>query len=267
MKARHVYLLIPLFLLQALTVGAIVGTVFRTVDTAAQTRLWILDFMALADVLVLLVTARKLSRTEAEEAAANPVQLYMAARAQRHDVFNHLFVIRGLLQRSDFDRAITYMDELITDFKEVSDLLTLGKPVVGALIMNKAGQARAQGIDFKLTVRGNLTGLVVKETYLTKILGNILDNGMDAVQMAPEKKIELKISEEKNSYVFQVTDSGDALTPRLRRHIFKPMFSTKGPGRGVGLAIARQLTDMCGGIIEVRLNPTTFSIIFPKIPL
>ncbi|HUW64430.1 MAG TPA: ATP-binding protein [Spirochaetia bacterium] len=274
MKERNLYLLVPFFLLQALTIIAITGKMFATVSSYAQTSLWFLNFMGLADVIIVLVVARKWSAArqlhelpvEDSQDASDRESLLLAAKAQRHDFLNHLNVISGLLNLNMTGEAKAYINQFCADVRDVSDLLTLGKPVVGSLILNKVSLARARGIDFKLTVKTDLTGLKVKETYITKVLGNLIDNAMEALQTAQKKEIELIIDEKDNYYVFELIDSGTTLNEALTSRIFQPLFSTKGPDRGIGLAIARHIAEICGGEIEVKLFPTTFTVRFGKQP-
>lgn len=272
MKHKNLRILVPIFALQALTIFALMVQLFGPLSAQTRTSLWILNLTGFANVVIVLIVVKKCfmsgrtdqTSTHAFSDATCVEGILLAARAQRHDFRNHLTVIHGLLSVGMPSEAKTYIDQFCAEVKDVDDLLSLGKPVIGSLLLNKISVAKAMGIDFKLAVRTDLASLPVKETDIIKVLGNIIDNAMEAVQTAPSKEIALTIDEKDNEYVFELTDSGTGLNENLVRHIFKSMFSTKGPDRGVGLFIAKQTAQICGGEIEVKLSPTTFTVRFAK---
>ncbi len=62
-----------------------------------------------------------------------------------------------------------------------------------------------------------------------------------------------------------VRDSGPGIPPEIQDHIFRPYFSTKGSGTGMGLALAEKLVRQHRGQLDFRTNSqgTTFSITLP----
>lgn len=272
MTQKKIYFLIPVFLLQAMIFIVLTGWIYPTVGKTAQNILWAIEFMGLADVLIILIAARKWPVYVAakEPPLEDPGEvesrrsLTLAARAQRHDFVNHLMIISGLLHLNMLDDAKNYIRQFCADVQEVSDLLRFDRPILGSLILTKANQARARGIDFKLSVKTDLGHFLIKDKYVTRVLGNLIDNAMEAVETAPQKEIELIIYENEDNYFFDVIDSGNDMNESLAKKIFEPTFSTKGRGRGIGLLVARQLVDLCRGDVRLKIHPTTFTVRFPK---
>ena len=89
---------------------------------------------------------------------------------------------------------------------------------------------------------------------------------INAIQAIPEGgKIEIKISEKDNLAIIQFIDSGEGISEENMNKIFEPLFTTKQKGTGLGLASCKNIIEQHQGEINVTNNPTTFTIILPKI--
>ena len=78
-------------------------------------------------------------------------------------------------------------------------------------------------------------------------------------------KIEIKISDQNNLAILKFIDSGDGIPDENISKIFEPLFTTKQKGTGLGLASCKNIVEQHQGEISVENNPTTFTIILPKI--
>jgi len=89
---------------------------------------------------------------------------------------------------------------------------------------------------------------------------------INSIQAIPEGgKIEIKISEKDNLAIIQFIDSGEGISEENMNKIFEPLFTTKQKGTGLGLASCKNIVEQHQGEINVTNNPTTFTIILPKI--
>lgn len=78
------------------------------------------------------------------------------------------------------------------------------------------------------------------------------------------------VSDEKESVIISVKDSGEGITPENIDKIFDPFFTTKEPGSGtgLGLAISARLVESFGGTIKVESqlgSGTTFTLRLPGV--
>ena len=87
---------------------------------------------------------------------------------------------------------------------------------------------------------------------LNKIVANILDNSIEAVEELNEPEIELKALRKNDSVVILIKDNGPGIRRKDMSKIFIPLFTTKQEKMGMGLPIARKLSFEMGGRIEVK---------------
>ena len=90
---------------------------------------------------------------------------------------------------------------------------------------------------------------------LTTVVGNLVDNALDAVTNTSEAKVEVHIGEDDGGVRVDVRDSGPGVPVEVMDDIFRQGFSTKNSpdgGRGYGLALARVVCQRRGGRLAVR---------------
>jgi len=111
--------------------------------------------------------------------------------------------------------------------------------------------ARKAGVELSMENQGGLPSVQGDPTGLVQVAVNLLQNAIDASERGQAVRVRLR--SERPQVVLEVLDSGDGVPDSLRERIFEPFFTTKQPGRGTGLGlhIARQLVEGCGG--ELRL--------------
>jgi two-component system nitrogen regulation sensor histidine kinase NtrY len=105
---------------------------------------------------------------------------------------------------------------------------------------------------------------------MQRVFVNLVDNSLDALADSPgERTIEVStcLDESLNSVTVEVTDNGSGVEPGGYEQLFFPYFSTKRKGRGLGLAIVRQIVSEHNGFIRAEPNSPRGTRIIMKIPL
>lgn len=90
---------------------------------------------------------------------------------------------------------------------------------------------------------------------LQRLVVNLVMNAAEALaEVAPtdSRKITVATRVEEDRAVVEFTDSGPGISPERLKHIFEPLYSTKGFGVGLGLPIVEQIARQHGGEIEIR---------------
>ncbi len=120
-------------------------------------------------------------------------------------------------------------------------------------------QARNKGIGFSYEPQGELPAVVrADERRLRQILINILGN---AVKFTMQGQVSFRLKYQREMAVFEIEDSGPGIAPEELTHIFEPFSRGSAAhvgatgGTGLGLTIAKMLTDLMGGEMRVESTP------------
>lgn len=201
-----------------------------------------------------------------EEAYAQLESLNGALRAQRHDFRNHLQVIGGLLEMGESDEAAKYIDRVYGSVGALSAQLRTASPAVNALLRVKTAEAQKRGVAMDVIVRSAWEGMPAQGWEMCRVLGNLIDNAMDALKDTPSPRVTVTLGEELRALIFSVENNGPEIPMEIREKIFQPGFTTKGGERGQGLAIVREIIAGYGGelTLESDENHTAFCGRLPR---
>ncbi|WP_104090431.1 ATP-binding protein [Cryobacterium sp. N19] len=195
-------------------------------------------------------------------------------RAQTHEFANRLHTISMLMQLGDTEAAVEYVDAVTRDRTELDNsvLTRLQEPAVAALVTAKTSLARERGATLVLSPESNL-GRVDAElsTDLVTVLGNLVDNALDAVTGARERDVRIDVQTDPGARAVRVRvrDSGPGIDVALIDRVFEVGVTSKsalagGDAHGYGLAIVRLIATRRGGTVGYRADQgTVFEAVLP----
>ncbi|MFG2288367.1 ATP-binding protein [Streptomyces sp. NPDC048595] len=206
-----------------------------------------------------------------------------ALRAQDHEHANQLHTVRGLLELGRHDKAVEFVTEVAGAHRASAEQIAerVHDPLLSALLVGKAAVAAERGVSLRVSSSTLLPDAVVDPRDLVTVLGNLLDNALDAtVERRRERPfVEVELRAEGTTAVLRVSDTGPGVPPELRERIFAEGWSTKaggevaarGPvpfrrGRGIGLALVRRLAERHGGMARVTARAgggAVFTVVLP----
>lgn len=262
--------------LQILMVGVIVLYMYMTpgdiadlplaralVAVAAAVVVWggVIDIRDALDSRKLLQQLDDMDQTiEAQE------DLNITLRAQRHDFLNHLQVVYSLIEMKEYKEANDYIERVYGSIASVGKVLRTANPAINALLQVKLGVCEKAGIQVKLDIRSAWKDLSIPGWEMCKVLGNLLDNAIDALQEVSDRRLTLTLTEDLKAFRFSVKNSGPMIPVKLQASIFQPGITTKAAGHGMGLFIVRRTVQEWGG--DIRLisdaKETEFSGFIPR---
>jgi two-component system CheB/CheR fusion protein len=160
-------------------------------------------------------------------------------------------------------QAIDILEELRTRTRE--DPVSLA-PVEISELLGKATEDIILPDDMELQVEidERLSGILLDEAKTLRALDNLLRNAIDA--MPNGGTIKLGATRDTDQFVIRVSDTGTGVPDETRRNLFKPFYTTKPGGMGLGLASTKRLVEKQGGTISFETREgegSTFSITLP----
>jgi two-component system CitB family sensor kinase len=178
-------------------------------------------------------------------------------RAQRHEFANRLHLLTGLLHGGHVEEGLQYLEELLGSGPLGSALPgidAIRDAYLQAFLAAKAAAAREAGVTLTIGENTWVPGSLVLPVDVTTVLGNLLDNAIDAVRTSggEAKEVEVELLQDGTTLHITVADTGAGVAPDFVDQIFTEGTTTKPDsgipgGRGIGLALSRQISRALGG--------------------
>lgn len=109
----------------------------------------------------------------------------------------------------------------------------------------------------------NDSHLVCDKQQLIVVISNLISNAVEAIG-SDMGRITIRLNEDSRNVSVDVEDSGPGIPDNLLPKIFDILFTTKQRGTGLGLVSCKNIVESHNGTIQVKNNPTTFTITIPK---
>ena len=144
--------------------------------------------------------------------------IYLTMRGWRHDYHNHLQSMKAYVEMGQYDKLQEYLGLLENDLDQVNQLCDSGNVNLDAILNSKISLAEKNGIrvDYKAACPANLT---VSDIDLCALIGNLIDNAVEACEGLADPYIRLYIGVLKNQLYISVTDQ--SCCGKVRR-IYQP---------------------------------------------
>ena len=194
-----------------------------------------------------------------------------ALRAQQHEYSNRMHTLYGLLELHRYEEASEYLGEISSINADLAETLHdhIANPTITALLIAKVSIARERGVKLSINAEVPMNDFAIEQNALITIVGNLLDNAIDAATGSKDAEVEISITSlEGARKLIRVHDTGHGLPDPNPEVIFEDGYSTKPPRpgghRGLGLAIVQRLVKQVDGEINCfNQNGATFVVELP----
>ncbi|KIL35948.1 histidine kinase [Cohnella kolymensis] len=193
-------------------------------------------------------------------------------RAQTHEYSNKLHTISGLIQLESYREAIDFITRESDTQSDLLKLITkeIPDPIIGGLLIGKINRARELKIRLNIDEGSTFKDVPpsIDRNQLVTILGNLLDNAMEAVLANDkDKHVNILLTDLGQDLIVEIEDNGPGIPAEWWDRIFEVGFSTKnGEKRGLGLALVSRAVEQLGGLIEHHPGQTAGTRFFVAIP-
>ncbi|NUP61127.1 MAG: PAS domain-containing protein [Nonomuraea sp.] len=179
-------------------------------------------------------------------------------RSAAHEAANRLHTVITLVELGRTEEAVALGTAELRAAQELTDRVVgaVREPVLAALLLGKSAEAAERGGELVLSQDSDLDGLGLDPRELVTIVGNLVDNAIDAAT-----RVEVHLSAGPEGVVIRVADDGPGLTAP---EAFAKGWTTKGDGHGLGLALVGQAVRRLGGTIDVAGSVFTVRLPVPE---
>ena len=189
-------------------------------------------------------------------------------RKFKHDFNNIILGLDGYINNDDFDKEKLkkYFNSTIMNFNnniELNDIViaklnSIKVSSLKSLITNKVLMAQNNNIDVDINIQGEINDFYTDEMQLSRILGILLDNAIEAsLELTDDKKIDMNIIQIDKTTDIQISNTfNNTGTPISDFN--KEGFSTKGTNRGLGLSSAHEIANKLNMLLNTEIDGNTF---------
>lgn len=184
---------------------------------------------------------------------------FESLRAFRHDVRNHLICIKNLILQNKSEDAVKYAENITESMENLNTKINTGNPVADAIISEKYSECLNNNIEFKcdVLVPGKAK---INSLDLCVILGNALDNSMEACELIEDESVKKYIHIRsyliKSFIVFEIKNSMDSCISK------KDIIGDEDYdlNHGLGLLNIKNTVDKYFGTVSTEENDNKFML-------
>lgn len=179
-------------------------------------------------------------------------------RQWKHDYHHHTQAMQMLLENEQYSELNKYLAQLNANFINLTSMVSTGHPTLDAILSSKILIAKSQGITVEETIFLP-EKLFIPQTDLCVILGNLLDNALEAcnkpnLQQPPYLNITIKIH--KGMLYFKVINSSNGIYVFDKNNLLS---TKKRPEHGYGFKNIKEIVENYGGFFNYEPQNSSFA--------
>lgn len=209
--------------------------------------------------LVISMIDKRIERFQSEliENHTREIQnMYNQVRGWRHDYRNHIQNMKILLSGGSYDKLGQYLSELTEDLATVDTVIKTGNIMADAVLNSKLTTAKSR--DIPVNVKASVPeGIAMSDVELCAVLGNLLDNALEACGKAAEGErfIRIYMGKLKNQFYLSVQNSAGTVKKSGGRYLT----TKQGDSHGYGIFRIDRLTKKYGGYVNRQNEEGVFA--------
>lgn len=190
-------------------------------------------------------------------------------RSWKHDFQNHLTTIQIMMENQKYQETQAYLNTISQDLNKSSWQVRTGNSIIDAVLTSKLPRIQDGNIEFIHSIFLP-DRLPLGSIELTSLLGNLMDNAIDACEQIPENNdadtaqekrkryIHLEIKPYNQNLFLDITNSSSG---KYRYNISHTLISTKkGFGHGIGLKRIEQMVSEADGFLQITPETDSFHV-------
>lgn len=190
--------------------------------------------------------------------------MYRQIRGWRHDYRNHIQTMKAYAASENWEAIRRYLDLLDDDLTAVDTVIRTGNPMTDAILNSKISLARSKNIQVEADAYIPVK-LKLSEIDLCCIIGNLFDNAIEASENLPEAQRVIRVYMDMKGTQLYISFTNFTAGKKIKKE-GKRFRSTKGKGRGFGLARMDAIVERLNGYISRNSEDGAFTteILLPQ---
>ncbi len=190
--------------------------------------------------------------------------MYRQIRGWRHDYRNHIQTMKAYAASGNWEAIRRYLDLLDDDLTAVDTVIRTGNSMTDAILNSKISLARSKNIQVEADAYIPVK-LKLSEIDLCCIIGNLFDNAIEASMNLPEAQRVIRVYMDMKGTQLYISFTNFTAGKKIKKE-GKRFRSTKGKGRGFGLARMDAIVEQLNGYISRNSEDGAFTteILLPQ---
>ena len=180
-------------------------------------------------------------------------------RMVKHDLTNQLVILKQLIKSGEYEQLERYMDAVLRDFDLRTEYVCSGNPELDSLLNYKLFMAEKLGAIINLSI-AIPTALRIDVRDMNIILGNLLDNAIEALEKSDEKTLDIMLRFDRGILHIRIRNS---FSGELKKSIVngKTVYHSQKSNlsaHGIGLSSVEKRVEKYQGLLELKEQPGIF---------
>ena len=178
-------------------------------------------------------------------------------RKLQHDMKNSYQLLYGLLEQGKTEEALDWLKQENAALTGVPDVIQTQSALVGTMLNGKLNYARSMGLSVSTKILASFSG--IGERDLCRLLGNLLDNGIEAAVRTEKKTLDLVLQGDESRLLIEMENAADH--PLVLEDRRAQTDKEDRMRHGWGMRIIGQIAEKYGGTIRVENREGTVAVV------
>ena len=175
------------------------------------------------------------------------VQMNISVKSVKHDLRNHTTVLKKLLAEQNINQALNYIEKLDSDISDIQAISNTNNPALNAILDAKRVICKKENIDLKCYLQSELPDF--DYFSLSTVLGNLMDNAIEAEKNEENKVIKLSITSDSNN--IEITIQNRISESVLINDKLPKTTKKDSQNHGLGMISITETLTQNNGIIDI----------------
>ena len=193
-------------------------------------------------------------------------ETFQLVRKERHDYLKHIAAIQYLIEKKEYDQTKSYINSIVNQFEETNLSIKGEHGAIASVLHTNFKRARDKNIAISYQLEVPISSMPISSTQLVELLGNILENAIDACakwQTTTNNQgvVELSLRKRSGLFLLVCKNSTQIVPVKVADELFlRSGVTTKEGHIGLGTTIIKNIVEKHHGYLEFTAEKNIFTL-------